>query len=86
MARGPVLVNSSLDQYVATVLQATARFPYDDGCEEPDFSSIADDLRAHLARIDPAAWEVDRYWDTFYWDVMVGDYHSILFMLGDGDT
>jgi hypothetical protein len=79
VARGPLLVNSSLQQYVVTVDRATARFPYDDGSEDPDFDAIADDLRAHLAPIDPPAWDGDGYWDTFYWDVTIGDYHSILF-------
>ena len=55
------------------------RFPYDDGQEDPDFHVIADDLRADLVPIDRPAWYGDGYWDTFYWDVTIGDYHSILF-------
>jgi len=79
VVRGPLLVNSSLRQYVATVDRATARFPYDDGSDDADFDAIADELRAHLAPIDPPAWDGDGHWDTFYWDVTIGDYHSILF-------
>jgi hypothetical protein len=79
VVRGPLLVNSSLGQYVTTVARATARFPYDDGAEDTDFDAIADDLRAHLAPIDPSAWEGDGFWDTFYWDVTIGDYRSIHF-------
>jgi SUKH-4 immunity protein len=79
VVRGPQLVNSSLRQYVVTVDRATARFPYDDGQEDADFDVVADDLRADLAPIDPPAWYGDGYWDTFYWDVTIGDYHSILF-------
>ncbi|MBM0237671.1 SUKH-4 family immunity protein [Micromonospora sp. ATA32] len=79
LVRGPLLVNSGPRQYVVTVERATARFPYDDGSEDADFDTIADDLRAHLAPIDPPAWDGDGYWDTFYWDLTTGDYHSSLF-------
>lgn len=78
-ARDPILVNSSLRRYVVTVDRATARFPYDDGSEEADLDAIAGDLRAHLSPIDPPAWDSDGYWDSFYWDVTIGDYHSDLF-------
>ena len=79
IVRGPVLVNSSLRQYVVTVERATARFPYDDGSDDVNLDAIADDLRAHLSSIDPPAWDGGGYWDTFYWDVTIGDYHTDLF-------
>lgn len=36
--------------------------------------AAADALRAQLEPIDPAAWFVHGYWDTFYRDVAIGDY------------
>ena len=80
IVRGPRLVNSSLEQYVATVREATARFPFDDGSgEDLDYDRAADSLRAHLRPIDPAAWEIDGHWDSFYWDITMGDWASYLF-------
>jgi hypothetical protein len=74
--RRPAFVNSRLDRYIATVREATARFPYDDGSDGIDFGPVADELRRHLEPIDPPAWVRDQYWDTLYWDVAIGDYYS----------
>ncbi len=55
VARGPLLVNSGLRQYVATVREATARFPYDNGSEDADFDAIAELALLARQRPDPAA-------------------------------
>lgn len=80
--RAPAMVNSSLGQFTATVRAATARFPFHPDAPEtdpPDFEAAANRLRAELEPIDPPAWQGDRYWDTFYWDVAIGDYSPALF-------
>jgi len=80
--RVPSMVNSSLDQFTATVRAATVRFPFHADAPEtdpPDFDAAANRLRAELEPIDPAAWQGDLYWETFYWDVAIGDYSLELF-------
>jgi SUKH-4 immunity protein of toxin-antitoxin system len=72
--RPPHLVNSSHGQYVATVREATARFPFHSDDPDIGLDAVADSLRAQLRSIDPPAWDTDGYWDTFYWDVAIGDY------------
>ncbi|MEU5725929.1 SUKH-4 family immunity protein [Micromonospora sp. NPDC047738] len=74
VVRGPLLVNSSLDQFIQTTRAATELFPYHDADPDADTEAAADALRAQLEPIDPAAWQVDGYWDAFYWDVAIGDY------------
>jgi SUKH-4 immunity protein len=72
--RSQLLVNSSLAQYVQTVEQATILFPYYDEYDLDTATDAANRLREHLEPIDPPAWEIDSFWDTFYWDVTIGDY------------
>lgn len=74
VVRGPLMVNSSLDQFIQTTRAATELFPYHDADPDADTDAAADALRAQLEPIDHAAWYVDGYWDTFYWDVAIGDY------------
>ena len=79
IVRAPLMVNSSLSQFIATVREATARFPFHDAGPDADLDAAADSLRAQLEPIDPPAWYSDGYWDTFYWDVSIGDYSPALF-------
>ncbi|XVV09644.1 SUKH-4 family immunity protein [Actinoplanes sp. CA-131856] len=56
------LLNSSLEQYVATVREATARFPYDNAdAEDAGFELATGEqtLREALEPIDPVAWSGD---------------------------
>jgi hypothetical protein len=77
--RPPHLVNSSHGQYVATVREATARFPFHGDDPDIDLNAVAGSLRAQLRPIDPPAWYTDGYWETFYWDVAIGDYSPAWF-------
>jgi len=77
--RPPLMVNSGLSQFVATVREATTRFPFHGDDPEIDLDAVADNLRAQLESIDPPAWYPDGYWDTFYWDVTLGDYGPAVF-------
>ncbi len=83
----PTLVNSSLDRFIASVRAIIARFPYDssvpgrpvDNDEELDaltqeWERAADEMQETLYRIDPAIREVDGFWETFLWDVRIGDF------------
>lgn len=72
--RGPLMVNSSVDQFIQTTRAATELFPYHDADPDADTEAAADALRAQLEPVDPEAWYIDGYWDTFYWDVAIGDY------------
>ena len=74
IVRPPSMVNSSHRQFVATVREATARFPFHGDDPGIDLLTVAGRLRAQLEPIDPPAWYPDGYWDTFYWDVSNGDY------------
>ena len=70
----PAMVNSSLQQYVATVRAATALFPYDNDSDD-DLDLGAEALRNALEPIDPAAWSEGGWWDViFYPDVTMGHY------------
>jgi hypothetical protein len=74
IVRGPLLVNSSLEQFIQTTKAATELFPYHEEDPDGDFEAAANALRARLEPIDPQAWSQDGFWDTFYWDVAIGDY------------
>ena len=79
VVRSQQLVNSTLDQYVRSVGEATALFPYHDEPDDIDalyaaFTQAADRVRRRLEPIDPPAWYLDGFWDTFYWDITIGDY------------
>jgi hypothetical protein len=79
IVRGPLLVNSSLSQFLQTTKVATDLFPYHEDDPDTDFQAADDELRARLEPIDPQAWAQDVLWDTFYWDVTIGDYSPIEF-------
>jgi hypothetical protein len=74
IVRGPLLVNSSLALFLQMTSIATELFPYHADDPDADFQAAADELRVKLEPIDPPAWAQDGLWDTFYWDVTMGDY------------
>ncbi|GAA5198220.1 hypothetical protein GCM10023322_71100 [Rugosimonospora acidiphila] len=59
IVRGPLLANSSLDQFIRTVKAATELFPYHDADPDADLEAAADRLRTRLKPIDPQAWSQD---------------------------
>jgi hypothetical protein len=74
-SRGPLMHNSSHQQFVATVHEATTCFPlHDDDPDTDGFDAAADNLRARLEPIDPPAWRPDGYWENLYWDITMGNY------------
>lgn len=86
----PSFVNSSLEQFTATVRAVLDRFPFDRGdtgresWEDADLDEIeaewdraAGELTETLGRIDPeAVADQDGFWKTFVADVQMGDYST----------
>lgn len=84
----PAFVNSSLDQFIASIRAVIARFPFDSsipgkqdynddelGALAQEWGRAAREMRAMLGGIDPAAVEdPDSFWMTFCDDVNIGDY------------
>jgi hypothetical protein len=83
------VVNSSLEQFIASVSAVLNRYPFDrpQAKGESDESSLdrtsaeldraADDLKKALSAIDPAAMEdPGRFWLDFIDDVQMGDYST----------
>ena len=75
-------VNSTLAQFngcaeaaAATYLALEPKTPLDTS----DFDEVGDAIRAAIAAIDAPAIESDTFWDTFYWDVLAGDFSDIAF-------
>lgn len=88
-AFGPAqLVNSSLDQFMASVRAVIGRFPFDGGsvmrerdqtdAEEDEewrlIEAAVRDMRTLLLDIDPAPLAIDGFWSTFLDDVGIGDF------------
>lgn len=95
--RSAMLVNSSLDQFTASVRSVLSRFPFDTGDtgDDTDEDSYLDrleaetdravqDMAATLRRIDEAALLVDGFWTTFLDDVQMGDFSTKDILGGSG--
>ncbi len=84
----PIFVNSSLDQFIASVRAVVNRFPFYRGNPEQEqdrgqddladeWYRAAEDLLEILGRIDPAATaDLDGFWATLVSDVQMGDYST----------
>src|SRR5581483_2744499 len=84
LVRPAMLVNSSLDQFIASVRAVYDRFPFDSG-ESYDSDDNADewdhaveDLMKILRQMDVAAVaNPDGFWRTFLDDVQMGDFSTV---------
>ena len=72
----PSLVNSSLDQFIASVRAVSERFPfYSRDFLESEVDRVAEDLTEILRSIDRAAVaDETTFWWTFVFDVRMGDF------------
>lgn len=93
----PSFVNSSLDQFIASVRAVLARFPFDRGETgidsdldklESEWNQAADELEAALSVIDPALVDTNAYWLDFLSAVRIGDFSTaeVLDRLGRPDA
>ncbi|MEW2513782.1 SUKH-4 family immunity protein [Streptomyces sp. NPDC046870] len=63
-------VNSDLDSFNRCVAAVITRFPfYAEG-----FEAVAEELRELISGIDATALAGDGFWETFCYDVAIGDY------------
>jgi SUKH-4 immunity protein of toxin-antitoxin system len=81
----PSFVNSSLDQFIASVRAVLDRFPFGGGEAgmdsdidrlESEWNRAADELEATLGVIDPALVNANAYWLDFLSDVRIGDFST----------
>ena len=84
----PIFVNSSLDQFIASVRAVVNRFPFESsslgqtqGHGQDDLANlwelVSEELFETLRRIDPVALaDLDGFWMTFVSDVQMGDYST----------
>jgi len=69
-----VFVNSSLDQFGRSLRLALR---YERVLTADDIEACADaaaEIRAGIAKIDPAADDTDTYWDLLYYELVAGTY------------
>jgi hypothetical protein len=86
----PIFLNTSLDQFIASVHAMLGRLPFegtvpDQARDRVDLENprepIAYELLEMLSRIDPVAMaDLDGFWEIFVGDVLMGD-HSIKLVL-----
>ncbi|CCH22000.1 hypothetical protein GCM10009848_50860 [Micromonospora lupini] len=70
----PNFVNSTLDQFGQSA-RLTLRYERDLTEGDVDtYTDAAEQIRAGIARIDPAADETDTYWDSLYYELAAGTY------------
>ena len=75
-------VNSTLAKFnecaeaaAAIYLALAPKTPVDIG----DFDEAGNAVRVAITAIDAPAVESDTFWDTFYWDVLAGDFSDVAF-------
>lgn len=86
---GPAwLVNSSLEQFIASVRVVIGRFPFyerERGNDLEELERIGDELAQAIGSIDPAAVvDPNGFWQMFIADVMNGDF-ATEDIVGEGD-
>lgn len=72
--RPRLFINTSLADFVHTLVAVADRFPYyDTDAGEDEIEAVSAELLEVIRRIDPPAAEADRYWSTFIDDSLIGD-------------
>jgi hypothetical protein len=72
-----LFVNSSLDQFVATINAVNARYPfYGRNSDLKDRKDVGDELTTLIHAIDPPAASPGQFWSSLVDDVVIGDFDS----------